>query len=80
MICLPGRIGQGGGDVFRFQKSVIRQDFLARCASGDEIQDIADSDAVAANARPTTALAGLNGDTFEQLHPQILAGFRTRLN
>ena len=77
---MPGGIGQGGGDVFRFQKSVIRQDFLARCASSDEIKDIADPNAVAANSRPPVALAKLNGNTFKQFHTQTRAGPKMRFN
>jgi hypothetical protein len=62
MVNLPGCIGQGGLQVFRFQIREVREDLLAALASGKELKDVLHTDPHAADAGPAAALIRVVGD------------------
>ena len=66
MIGLPGRICHACQNVIGFEGRVILQDFGMVGPCAEKLQNIDDAHPGSAQARPTTALAGFDCDTFEQ--------------
>ena len=65
MIGLVRGVVKGGEDILAFQKWVIPKNFVERGSGTEEFQNIADTNAKAANTRAATAFAGVNGDSLE---------------
>jgi hypothetical protein len=56
-----------GQNVFALKKRIILEDFIEGCPCAEQLQYIADADALAVNAGTASALAFLNGDSTEAL-------------
>ena len=80
MIRLPRGAEEGGLDVSRFEKRIVREDFLVRCARREEFQNIQDTEACPADARMPAAFARFDCDAFEEWHVRRLAGFQSRIS
>jgi len=65
VICLVRGIVKGGEDILPFQKWIILKNFIERGSGAEELQNIGDTNAKAANTRAATAFAGVNGDSLE---------------
>ena len=63
---MPGGIEQGGRDVLGFKERVIREEFLTARSMGNEVENVAHPQAVAADARSTAAFARFDCDTFQE--------------
>jgi hypothetical protein len=65
MLGLKGRVLYGSEDVFPFKERIICEN-LFKCGAGtQQVQNIRDPDAQAANARPAPAFARLNGNSLK---------------
>lgn len=62
MIRFLGCEGEAGLNVFSFEIREIGEDFRLGEAGGQEVEDIFDTDAHAADARPAAALRGIECD------------------
>lgn len=67
MIRLTGGVGDGRDNVFAFKKRVVAKDFFEGRAGGQQIKNVCDAHALAADARLAAALAGLDGDSGEKI-------------
>jgi hypothetical protein len=65
VISLYGGILNRRQNIFSFQKRVIGKDFLESCTSAQQLQYIHNPDAFARDARPSAALARLDGNPLE---------------
>ena len=57
MVGLAGGVGDGGEDIVALQERIVAEDFFIGGAGGEQIKDIRDADALAADARLATELA-----------------------
>jgi len=62
VVVLLGGILEGCRDVARLEIRVVRKDLLAARSGSQEVKDVLDSDAKAAEAGPTAALVGIHRD------------------
>ena len=67
MIGLVGGVVEGGKDVLTFEKRVVLEDLVEGGSGAEQLEDIADTNAQAANAGTTTAFTGFDGDALEAL-------------
>ena len=65
MISLMSGVLQSGENVLSLEIGVVPQDLVVRCPEAEQLQNIADSNAEASDARPPTTFAGFNGDALE---------------
>jgi hypothetical protein len=54
-------------DVFTFQKRIIYQDFLEGCTGAQQLENVCNSDTLAANAWSAPVLASLDSDSMKTL-------------
>ena len=73
MIGLPGGVSDGGKNVLTLQERIIFEDLLKRGSGAEELENVRDADACAADAWTSTALAFLDGDALKkfQIHTGI---------
>src|SRR6185437_11866850 len=62
MVALPGGIFERGGDVSGFKQRMIFEDFLARGARCEQVEDVLHADAQPAKTGSPAALGGIDGD------------------
>ena len=65
MIGLVSSVVEGGEDILALKKWVILQNFVERGARTEQLQNIGDTNAQAANARAAAAFAGFDGDALK---------------
>jgi hypothetical protein len=65
MIDLQGRVFNCCQDIFALQEWVVGEDFLKRSAGAQQLQNVYDPDALAANARASAAFVRLDGNPLE---------------
>lgn len=74
MIGLARGILQSSQDIFFLKERIVSKDFLLRSSCSQEIKDVRDTHAQAADTRTSTALACLNRDSlqsFEAHYPKV---------
>lgn len=67
MVGLAGGVLNGGKNIFPFQKRVVREDIVVGSSRRQQIEDIRDTDAKAADAWASAALALFNRDPLQPL-------------
>jgi hypothetical protein len=70
MIGLPGGVSDGGKNVIALQERIVLEDLLKRGSGAQELENVRDADALAADAWTTTALAFLDGDALKKVQIQ----------
>lgn len=68
MVTLPRCIFQRSGNVPGFKQWKIGKDLLTAGASSEQIKNVPDADAKTPQARPSTALRGVNGNSMGFAH------------
>ncbi len=58
-------------DILSFEKGIISQNLVEGRAVGEELKNVADANALIANAGTASALACLNGNSFKSADPHI---------
>ena len=67
MVGLTRRVGDGGDDVLPLEEGVVTEDLLEPGARGQQVENVADAQALAANAGLPPALAGFDRDAGEEI-------------
>lgn len=62
MICLLGRILQGGRDIFPLKEGVVFDDFFRRGSRTEQLKNVADPNPEAAQTRAPTAFTFVYSD------------------
>lgn len=64
-----------------FEERIVVQNLIEACPVGEKLKDVADTDALTANARAAPTFAFFHGDSFESVGPhiQILSVLKIRL-
>ena len=65
MIGLVSGVVEGGEDVLALKKWVVLQNFVERGSRAEQLQNIGDTNAQAANTGTAPAFAGVNGDSLK---------------
>jgi hypothetical protein len=77
MVSFGGGVVEAGGDVFGLEVGVVLEDFGFGDFGGEEVEDVFDADAHAANAGAASALVGVEGDAVG--HGMRVAGVVRRV-
>jgi hypothetical protein len=78
MVSLSGGILNGGKDVFPFQERVVRKDLFVGGSRCQQIEDVRDANAKAADARPSSALSLFNRDPLQAFDAHRLRVYAIR--
>lgn len=67
MVGLAGGVLNGRKNVFSFQERIVREDLFVGSSRCQQIEDVGDADAKAANAWASAAFARFNRDPLQPL-------------
>jgi len=65
VIGLVGSVVKGGEDILALKKRVILENFVERGSRTEQLQNIGDTNAQAADTGAAAAFAGVNGDSLK---------------